>query len=81
VRRMVGVLVEIGRGALPPDAIATMLTERLVGAGAADGAGRWTVLEAVLYDEDPKRTPRRYRASSAGRPSRRTPSTRRTTSS
>ena len=74
VRRMVGVLVEIGRGAMPPNAIGTML------AGGSAPPARLTAppaglfLEQVCYDggTDPLST---------GRPPRRRPSTRRTTSS
>jgi tRNA pseudouridine38-40 synthase len=81
VRRMVGVLVEIGRGALPPDAIATMLADGSSAPARLTAPAAGLFLEKVLYEGDPEATPPRYRPSSTGRPPRRTPRTRRTTSS
>jgi tRNA pseudouridine38-40 synthase len=71
VRRMVGVLVEIGKGAMPPDAIRTMLAEGSTAPARLTAPPSGLFLEQVFYRE----------TSSAGRPSTRTPRTRRTTSS
>jgi tRNA pseudouridine38-40 synthase len=74
VRRMVGVLVEIGRGAMAPDVIPQML------AGGAPVPARLTAppaglfLERVFYEGD-------VDSPSTGRPATRRPRTRRTTSS
>ena len=74
VRRMVGVLVAIGRGELPPDAIRTMLAEGSAAPARLTAPAAGLFLEKVYYEGDLK-TP------STGRPATRTPSTRRTTSS
>lgn len=73
VRRMVGVLVEIGRGALPPGAIRTMLASGSAAPARLTAPPSGLFLEKVFYEPDkPRRT---------GTPPTRTPSTRRTTSS
>ena len=87
VRRMVGVLVEVGRGALPPDAIRDDARRGIDGAGAADGAAVGTVSRAGVLQgrrrtaarRDAVVTDRRTRRRPA--PSAAAPSTRRTTSS
>jgi tRNA pseudouridine38-40 synthase len=71
VRRMVGVLVEIGKGAMPAGAIRTMLAEGSTAPARLTAPPSGLFLERVFYRE----------VSSAGRPPRRTPRTRRTTSS
>ena len=71
VRRMVGVLVEIGKGAMPVDAIRTMLADGSTAPARLTAPPSGLFLERVFYRE----------ISSARRPSRRTPRTRRTTSS
>jgi tRNA pseudouridine38-40 synthase len=71
VRRMVGVLAEIGKGAMPVDAIRTMLAQGSTAPARLTAPPSGLFLERVFYRE----------ISSAGRPSRRTPRTRRTTSS
>ena len=73
VRRMVGVLVEIGRGAMPPEAIRTMLTE------GSPAPARLTAPPSGLFLENVDYEP--VSARSTGTPLRRTPRTRRTTSS
>jgi tRNA pseudouridine38-40 synthase len=73
VRRMVGVLVEIGRGALPPDAIGAMLAEGSTAPARLTAPPSGLFLEKVFYEPV---TPR-----STGAPPTRTPRTRRTTSS
>jgi tRNA pseudouridine38-40 synthase len=74
VRRMVGVLVEIGRGGLPPDAIRTMLAEGSTAPARLTAPAAGLFLEQVLYSGD-------LDAGSTGRPATRTPRSRRTTSS
>jgi tRNA pseudouridine38-40 synthase len=74
VRRMVGVLVEIGRGALPPDAIRTMLADGSTAPARLTAPAAGLFLERVIYKGD-------LDAGSTGRPATRTPRTRRTTSS
>jgi tRNA pseudouridine38-40 synthase len=71
VRRMVGVLVEVGRGALPPDAIRTMLAEGSTAPARLTAPPSGLFLEQVFYGAP----------ASTGRPSTRRPRTRRTTSS
>jgi tRNA pseudouridine38-40 synthase len=71
VRRMVGVLVEIGKGALPPDAIRTILAEGSPVPARLTAPPSGLFLEKVFYGE----------TSSTARPFTRTPRTRRTTSS
>jgi tRNA pseudouridine38-40 synthase len=71
VRRMVGVLVEVGRGALPPDAIRTMLAEGSAAPARLTAPPSGLFLEQVTYGAP----------ASTGRPSTRRPRTRRTTSS
>jgi tRNA pseudouridine38-40 synthase len=71
VRRMVGVLVEIGKGAMPAGAIRTMLAEGSTAPARLTAPPSGLFLERVFYRE----------ISNAGRPPRRTPRTRRTTSS
>ena len=73
VRRMVGVLVEIGRGAMPPEAIRTMLAE------GSPAPARLTAPPSGLFLENVDYEP--VNARSTGAPLRRTPRTRRTTSS
>ena len=75
VRRMVGVLVEIGKGAMPPDAIRTLLAEGSTVPARLTAPPSGLFLERVDYE--PGATP----ASSAGRPFTRRPRIRRTTSS
>jgi tRNA pseudouridine38-40 synthase len=71
VRRMVGVLVEVGRGVLAPDAIAAMLAEGAQAPARLTATPAGLFLEQVFYGAPP----------STGRPSTRRPRTRRTTSS
>ena len=74
VRRMVGVLIEIGRGALPPDAVATMLAQGSSAPARLTAPPVGLFLEKVFYDGD-------VDSASTGRPPTRKPRTRRTTSS
>jgi len=74
VRRMVGVLVEVGRGALPPEAIRSMLAEGSTAPARLTAPAAGLFLEQVLYKGD-------LEGGSTGRPATRTPRTRRTTSS
>jgi tRNA pseudouridine38-40 synthase len=80
VRRIVGVLVEIGRGALEPDAAARLI------AGASDAPARLTApasglfLDRVWYQGEPRDAPIRAATAFGQIGSSRTPSTRRTTS-
>ena len=80
VRRIVGVLVEIGRGALEPDAAARLI------AGASDAPARLTApasglfLDRVWYQGEPRDAPIRPATAFGQIGSSRTPSTRRTTS-
>jgi tRNA pseudouridine38-40 synthase len=73
VRRMVGVLVEVGRGALPPTAVATMIAEGSSVPARLTAPPAGLFLEAVVYEGG-------RATASTGRPATRTPSTRRTTS-
>jgi tRNA pseudouridine38-40 synthase len=73
VRRMVGVLVEVGRGAMPADAIRAMLAEGSPAPARLTAPPSGLFLEKVFYDP---LSPR-----STGAPLTRTPRTRRTTSS
>jgi len=52
VRRMVGVLVEIGRGAMPPDAIRTMLAEGSAAPARLTAPPSGLFLERVYYQGD-----------------------------
>jgi tRNA pseudouridine38-40 synthase len=74
VRRMVGVLVEIGRGGLPPDAVETMIANGSAAPARLTAPPAGLFLERVFYEGD-------LDNASTGRPARRTPRTRRTTSS
>ena len=74
VRRMVGVLAEIGRGALPAGAIATMLRDGSTAPARLTAPAAGLFLERVFYEGD-------LPSVSTGRPATRRPSTRRTTSS
>ena len=95
VRRMVGVLVEIGRGAMPPDAIRTILADGSTAPARLTAPPSGLFLEKVYYEGDAQGvaaargdaavaspTGRRLNGhpAPAGR-SRASPSTRRTTSS
>ena len=73
VRRMVGVLVEIGRGGLPADAIRTMIAEGSTAPARLTAPPSGLFLEQVFYDP--------VTARRTGTPPTRTPRTRRTTSS
>ena len=52
VRRMVGVLVDIGRGDLPPDAIRTMLAEGSAAPARLTAPPSGLFLEKVFYEGD-----------------------------
>jgi tRNA pseudouridine38-40 synthase len=52
VRRMVGVLVEIGRGDLPPDAISTMLAKGGPAPARLTAPPSGLFLEKVFYEGD-----------------------------
>ena len=54
VRRMVGVLVEIGRGALPPHAAATMLTDTSAAPARLTAPPSGLFLERVYYQNEPR---------------------------
>ena len=78
VRRMVGVLAEIGKGAMRPDAIRTILTDGSTAPARLTAPPSGLFLEAVFYDGDVQGTPpsaatplpaRRSRPASEGRPS------------
>jgi tRNA pseudouridine38-40 synthase len=73
VRRMVGVLVEIGKGAMSPDAIRTMLADGSAAPARLTAPPSGLFLEKVFYEP--------VTARQTGTPPRRTPRTRRTTSS
>ena len=84
VRRMVGVLVEIGRGALPPDAIRTMLAEGSSAPARLTAPPSGLFLERVYYEGDaaaPRRTALGDAPLRARHAARRDAETRRTTSS
>jgi len=59
VRRMVGVLVEIGKGAMPPAAIRTILTDGSTAPARLTAPPSGLFLEAVFYDGDVQGTPPR----------------------
>jgi tRNA pseudouridine38-40 synthase len=59
VRRMVGVLVEIGRGGLPPDAIRRMLAEGSTAPARLTAPPSGLFLERVYYQGDPQGEPPR----------------------
>lgn len=95
VRRMVGVLVEIGRGGLPPDAIATFLAQGSAFAqpnvselrrDRSSAPARLTAppsglfLEKVFYKGDPADAPLHHGVFASGFSGSRAPSARRTTS-
>ena len=52
VRRMVGVLVEVGKGGMPPDAVARLLVSPSDGPAALTAPAAGLFLERVLYDGD-----------------------------
>ena len=52
VRRIVGVLVEVGRGAMPVEAAAAMLTERSEAPARLTAPASGLFLERVYYDGD-----------------------------
>jgi tRNA pseudouridine38-40 synthase len=74
VRRMVGVLVEIGRGGLPSNAVETMIAKGSTAPARLTAPPAGLFLERVFYEGD-------FDNVKTGRPARRTPRTRRTTSS
>jgi tRNA pseudouridine38-40 synthase len=95
VRRIVGVLVEIGRGGLPPDAIATFLAQDSAFAqpnvselrrDKSSAPARLTAppsglfLEKVFYKDDPRDQPLHHGVFASGFSGSRAPSTKRTTS-
>ena len=59
VRRMVGVLVEIGKAAMPPDAIRTILTDGSTAPARLTAPPSGLFLETVFYDGDVQGTPPR----------------------
>ena len=59
VRRMVGVLVEIGRGELPPDAVRTMLAEGSSAPARLTAPPSGLFLERVYYEGDTQGAPPR----------------------
>jgi len=59
VRRMVGVLVEIGKGAMQPDAIRTILTGGSTAPARLTAPPSGLFLETVFYDGDVQGTPPR----------------------
>jgi tRNA pseudouridine38-40 synthase len=59
VRRMVGVLVEIGRGELPADAVRTMLAAGSAAPARATAPPSGLFLEKVYYEGDVQGTPPR----------------------
>ena len=59
VRRMVGVLVEIGRGELPPDAVRTMLAEGSSAPARLTAPPSGLFLEKVYYEGDKPGVPPR----------------------
>jgi tRNA pseudouridine38-40 synthase len=80
VRRIVGVLVEIGRGGLPPDAIATFLAQGSPAPARLTAPPSGLFLEKVFYKDDPQDTPLHHGVFASGFSGSRAPSTRRTTS-
>jgi tRNA pseudouridine38-40 synthase len=59
VRRMVGVLVEIGRGGMPPDAIRTILAEGSAAPARLTAPPSGLFLEKVYYQGDAQDAPPR----------------------
>ena len=59
VRRMVGVLVEIGRGGLPPDAVRTMLADGSSAPARLTAPPSGLFLEKVYYEGDAQGVPPR----------------------
>jgi tRNA pseudouridine38-40 synthase len=80
VRRIVGVLAEIGRGGLPPDAIATFLAQGSPAPARLTAPPSGLFLEKVFYKDDPHDTPLHHGVFASGFSGSRAPSTRRTTS-
>ena len=58
VRRMVGVLVEIGKGEMPPDAIRTILTKGSPAPARLTAPPSGLFLEKVFYEGDAQAPPR-----------------------
>jgi tRNA pseudouridine38-40 synthase len=85
VRRMVGVLVEIGRGALAPDAVRAFLQDGSPAPARLTAPPSGLFLEKVYYQGEPRddapRAATPLPPSRSHTPDSRTPSTRRTTSS
>jgi 23S rRNA (uracil1939-C5)-methyltransferase len=54
VRRIVGVLVEIGRGGLPPDAAATLLTDTSAAPARLTAPPSGLFLDRVYYQNEPR---------------------------
>lgn len=71
VRRMVGVLVEIGRGQLPADAVRAFLAEGSAAPARLTAPASGLFLEAVFYEGDPR--PATDRAPERRSPARRAP--------
>ena len=80
VRRVVGVLVEIGRGGLEPAAAATFLAETTDAPARLTAPASGLFLERVWYDGDPRDVPLGAATPLPYVGSRRMPSTSRTTS-
>jgi tRNA pseudouridine38-40 synthase len=80
VRRIVGVLVEIGRGGLPPDAIATFLAQGSPAPARLTAPPSGLFLEKVFYKGDALDAPLPHGVFASGFSGSRAPSTRRTTS-
>ena len=59
VRRIVGVLVEIGRGGLPPEAVATFLTDTSAAPAQLTAPPSGLFLERVYYQNDARDAPLR----------------------
>ncbi len=57
VRRLVGVLVEVGRGALSPEAAASMLTSSSALPARLTAPASGLFLERVFYEDDPRDLP------------------------
>jgi tRNA pseudouridine38-40 synthase len=70
VRRMVGVLVEIGRGGMPPDAIRTMLAEGSSAPARLTAPPSGLFLERVYYEGDRQGEPPRSATPLASLPGR-----------
>ena len=70
VRRMVGVLVEIGRGEMPPDAIRTMLTDGSSAPARLTAPPSGLFLERVYYEGDRQGEPPRPATPLASFPAR-----------